>query len=396
MRMPRRTLAAVSAAAVLSTVAVAPTAVAAPADDAARGGVVTSIIDALFGTDDADDAATTDPADPVAAATPAASVPITASPTPQPGTRPVPLAAGAGDPAPSAEQCSDLRGDDDEVLRCSFFSPSMGRDIDVDVLAAASPGAPVVYALDGMFTFGNENGWLRAGSGQLQDVHDGRVTIVAPVAPSGSFYADWQGLQAGQTAKWETFLTRELPGQLAERFGADTSRMGVMGMSMGGYAAAMLASRNPEMFDAVYSLSGFYNLDDPVQRRIIDLGPLETGANAGTEMWGPFLSNIATWRAHSPAANAANLTMPVRLTAANGARSLDAPSENAIDAWIKGAPMETASAAMTRQFHRSLVVAGNGGNVDLVISPLGAHEWSTWRADVRGGGWDWMMSNLGV
>src|SRR5699024_1631066 len=130
MRMPRRTLAAVSAAAVLSTVAVALTAGAAPVDDAARGGVVTSIIDALFGTDDADDAddATDDPADPVAATTPASSVPITATPTPQPSTSPAPLAAGAGDPAPSAEQCSDLRGDADEVLRCSFFSPSMSRD----------------------------------------------------------------------------------------------------------------------------------------------------------------------------------------------------------------------------------------------------------------------------
>lgn len=297
------------------------------------------------------------------------------------------------EPAP-VSQCTDLRPGVDSVQRCVFDSPSMGRGIDVDVLPADRPGAPVVYALDGMFTFGGENGWLRAGSGQLQDVHDGRVTIVAPVAPSGSFYADWQGLQAGQTAKWETFLTRELPGQLAARFGSDTSRLGVMGMSMGGYAAAMLASRNPDMFDAVYALSGFYNLDDPVQRRIIDLGPLETGANAGTEMWGPYLANMSTWRAHSPAANAANLTMPVRLSAANGGRSPDAPSDNAVDAWIKGAPMETASAAMTRQFHRSLVRAGNGANVDLVISPLGAHEWSTWRGDVAGGGWDWMMAVL--
>ena len=317
---------------------------------------------------------------PVATASPAASA--------------EPFMASALDPLPNGCATTYAPG----VNRCQVYSPSMGRNIDVDVLPADRPGAPVVYVLDGMFTFNNENGWLRPNEhgGNLEAVHDGSVNIVAPVAPSATFFADWNGLLLGKPAKWETFMTQEVPEFIKTTFNADTSRSGIMGMSMGGFASANLATRHPDLYSAVYALSGFYDLGDPFARAAVEIGPKREGIDS-TQMWGRFIENREQWLANSPATNAADMTVPMRLFTANGGRALDAPTGDpaaVAAAWLQGSPVEQGTSVMTRQYYNKLLLAGQGDHVNLVTAPLGAHEWDTWTKDVKNGGWSWLTTTL--
>lgn len=57
----------------------------------------------------------------------------------------------------------------------------------------------------------------------------------------------------------ETFLTRDLPGLLAARYRLDRAAgWGIIGDSTGGYCALKLTMRDPEVYTAAVSLSGYY------------------------------------------------------------------------------------------------------------------------------------------
>ena len=67
-----------------------------------------------------------------------------------------------------------------------------------------------------------------------------------PVGGKSSFYSDWYGPAAGNgatyTYKWETFLTQELPAYLAANKSVPSTGNAVVGFSMGGSSALVLAS----------------------------------------------------------------------------------------------------------------------------------------------------------
>ena len=151
-----------------------------------------------------------------------------------------------------------------EVL--SVPSPSMGRDITVQFQGG---GPKAVYLLDGLRARDDRNGWdIETGAFSWFD--GSGLSVVAPVGGMSSFYTDWYRPAVGngqtQTYKWETFLTQELPTWLAANKDVRPSGNAIVGFSMGGSSALILAAFHPQQFIYAGSVSGFLNLSaDPGQ-----------------------------------------------------------------------------------------------------------------------------------
>ena len=86
---------------------------------------------------------------------------------------------------------------------------------------------------------------------------DKNVNVVIPMSGQFSYYTDWEQENAnlGGKQKWETFLTKELPGPLEKTLKASDKRA-IVGMSMTGTTSLLYAEHYPGFYDAVGSFSG--------------------------------------------------------------------------------------------------------------------------------------------
>ena len=93
--------------------------------------------------------------------------------------------------------------------------------------------------------------------------------------------------------KWETFLTKELPGPIEDHLDAD-SRRAVVGFSMSGTSALVLPTKVPGFYDAAASFSGCAATSSPAGYNFARL-TVNRGAGAQAnyqtvtpeQMWGP-------------------------------------------------------------------------------------------------------------
>ena len=138
-------------------------------------------------------------------------------------------------------------------------SPSMGRDIRVQFQGG---GPQSVYLLDGLRAQDDANGW-DINTAAFEWFYQSGISVVMPVGGQSSFYSDWYQPATGSagtlTYKWETFLTQELPAWLAANKGQTPTGNAVVGLSMSGSAALILAIWHPTQFIFAGSLSGFLN-----------------------------------------------------------------------------------------------------------------------------------------
>jgi len=134
---------------------------------------------------------------------------------------------------------------------------------------------PVVYFLHGLpatsLTY-RANRWLaqalaEAGSAILVEPQGARATDRDPE------YLDW-----GRGRNWATYVTTELPEYVDSHFRTIRSRRGraLIGLSAGGYGAAMLGLNHLGRFAAIESWSGYFHATDPTGTKAIAGGP---GAN---------------------------------------------------------------------------------------------------------------------
>ena len=156
------------------------------------------------------------------------------------------------------------------------------------------------------------NGWDI--NTQAFDWYNGSgVSVVMPVGGKSSFYSDWYAPAAGNggtyTYKWETFLTQELPTWLAANKDVPQTGNAIVGFSMGGSSALVLAAFHPQQFIYAGSVSGFLNLSadpgpgryrDDVERRLQSRGDV---GSAGRPRMGP-------QRSHGPGRQAGRQRHP--------------------------------------------------------------------------------------
>jgi len=196
-----------------------------------------------------------------------------------------------------------------------------------------------------------------------------------PVGGKSSFYSDWYGPAAGnggtQTYKWETFLTQELPAWLAANKDVRPTGNAVVGFSMGGSAALILAAFHPQQFSFAGSLSGFLNLSSSPGQ--VSTAMMWNGGFSPEAMWGP--PGDPAWARNDPTVQAGRL-------AANGTRiwvycGNGTPTDPALaspDAPIAGLGFLEGFAVESNRGFADAYVAAGGKNA-VFNFPDGIHSW---------------------
>jgi diacylglycerol O-acyltransferase/trehalose O-mycolyltransferase len=266
-----------------------------------------------------------------------------------------------------------------EVL--SVPSPSMGRDITVQFQGG---GPKAVYLLDGLRARDDRNGWdIETGAFSWFD--GSGLSVVAPVGGMSSFYTDWYRPAVGngttQTYKWETFLTSELPAWLAANKGVSSTGNAVVGLSMSGSAALILAAYHPGQFVYAASLSGFLNLSAGLWPLLVGVAMGDSGGFNPIDMWGP--PGNSAWQRNDP-------TLQVGRLVGNGTRiwvycGTGRPSD--LDAGLGNAQvpaqlLEGITLSSNTNFQQRYLGAG-GRNGVFNFPPNGTHSWGYWGGQLQ-------------
>jgi len=257
-------------------------------------------------------------------------------------------------------------------------SPSMSRQIKIEFQGG---GTHAVYLLDGMLARDDYNGW---------DIHtsafewfsDSGLSVVMPTGGEASFYSDWYHPAVGNsgrwTYKWDTFLTTELPAWLAANKGISPGGNAVVGASMSGSAALVLAAKHPENFVYAASMSGFLNLSAGQWPSLVSAAQMGAGGFRSDAMWGP--PTDPAWADNDPTLNVAKLianNTRIWVYTGNGGQS-DIAGDTKLDASL----LESATRLSNKIFQKRYLTKG-GTNGVFNFPDNGTHTWLYWGAQLQ-------------
>jgi len=257
-------------------------------------------------------------------------------------------------------------------------SQGMGRNVKVEFMSGGS-NAHAVFLLDSMEAGDDFNGW-DINTQAFDWYNQSGLSPVLPVGGKASFYSDWYAPAVGNgrtyTYKWETFLTQELPAWLAANRQVPQTGNAVVGLSMGGSSALVLAAYHPQQFIYAGSLSGFLNLSAPDWTGQAGVAMMWNGGFSPDAMWGP--PGDPAWARNDPTVQAGTL-------AGNGTRiwiycGNGTPSDPALaspDAPIAGLGFLEGFAIDSNLVFRDAYVAAGGHN-GVFNFPDGIHSWGYW------------------
>lgn len=256
-------------------------------------------------------------------------------------------------------------------------SAAMGRDIPVKFQGG---GPKAVYLLDGLRARDDNSGW-DIETAAFENYFESGLSVVMPVGGMSSFYTNWQRPAVGNGAsynyQWETFLTSELPGYLAANKGISPSGNAVVGLSMSGSAALILAAYHPGQFSYAGSLSGFLNLSEGIWPLLVGVAMRDAGGFDATAMWG--IGGGPAWQRNDPTVNVGRLV-------GNGTRI-----------WVycgTGRPGELGGADFPAQLLESITLDSNknfqkqyqaagGSNAVFNFPSNGTHGWGYWGSQLN-------------
>ncbi|MGV0581634.1 alpha/beta hydrolase family protein [Mycolicibacterium elephantis] len=262
------------------------------------------------------------------------------------------------------------------------YSTAMGRNVRVQFQPG---GDKAVYLLDGLRARDDYNGW-DIETPAFEWFLDSGIATVMPVGGQSSFYTDWYSPSSFNnqpyTYKWETFLTSELPQWLAANKQISTTGNGVVGVSMSGSAALILAAFHPAQFRYAASLSGFLNPSAPFMQQAIRVAMLDAGGYNVDNMWGAPWDGA--WRRNDPLVQVgklvANNTRLWIYCAPGGVTPLDVNADpNQVFA---AHSLEAMALKSNRDFQAAYLAAG-GANASFHFPPAGNHAWPYWAEQLQ-------------
>ncbi len=261
-------------------------------------------------------------------------------------------------------------------------SPSMGRHIRVQFQGG---GPHAVYLLDGLRAQDDYNGW-DINTAAFQWYHQSGLALVMPVGGQSSFYADWYQPAAGWngtlTYKWETFLTRELPGWLAANRGIAPTGNAVVGVSMSGGSALTLAAWHPAQFIFAGSLSGYLNPSRGLWPTLIGFAMKDAGGYNSADMWGT--ANDPAWRRNDPTVNIPTLVAnrtALWIYCGTGVTP-DLTGDFDLGRAFSAGFLENITLSTNKEFRQKYLAAG-GRNAVFNFPPAGNHSWGYWGAQLQ-------------
>jgi len=233
----------------------------------------------------------------------------------------------AGAPATASPGGEEVRVEQVEGNRYDMhvYSESMGREIPFQLIRPADTSVPrpTLYLLNG--AGGGEDGanWLNQ-TKILDFLADKNVNVVIPAQGMFTYYTDWmRDDPVVGVAKWETFLTQELPPVVDRALGT-TGVNAIAGLSMAGTSVLDLAIQAPGLYRGVASYSGCAQTSDPVGQAYLRSVVEVMGETDARNMWGPYDGDESA--RHDPTVNAEGLR-GLSLYISNG-NGLPGPHEN--------------------------------------------------------------------
>lgn len=301
-------------------------------------------------------------------------------------------------------QYSDNRS---KVIPLTAHSPSMDFDVPLAVITpdgTFDSSRPTLYLLNG--AGGAEQGmdWITMTAyGNYPDDENivefysqKNVNVVIPQAGAFTYYTDW--LTAPKTnyipqdnVKWETFLTKELPGPLEDYINGNGKRA-IAGMSMSATSSLLLAEHNPGFYDAVGSYSGCAATSTLLPNMYVGL-TLERGGATPQQMWGPLGGKYNVY--NDALVNANNLKDTELYISTNSglAGENDFTTSSKIKAFgsdsafatsseliVVGGAIEAAMNSCTHDLRAKL--ERNNIPATYKFRNTGTHSWPGWRADL--------------
>ncbi|GAA2068943.1 alpha/beta hydrolase [Williamsia deligens] len=299
---------------------------------------------------------------------------------------------------PSAPTIEKIETEGPTQYGVYVYSTAMAKTIKVQVLVPSVDRGPrpTLTMLSGLGEEDPTNSmWLRK-TDASSFYRDKNVTVALPLAGNGSFYTDWQrdDPKLGRY-KWETFLTRELPPLLQNRFSGNGIR-GIGGLSMGAGSALTLAARNPGYFKSVASFSGCYSTSDIVSQGVPRTIVAAFGGNADN-MWGP--PSDPAWAAHDVLLRANGLRgTSVYVSVGSGLPGpYEAPNypgnSNPADRAIVGGGIEAGANFCTHRLAETLAAKRIPATFDF--EPRGSHSWPYWQDQLHRS-WPTVARGLGI
>lgn len=257
-------------------------------------------------------------------------------------------------------------------------SHRMQRAVTVEVYRApnGNVAAPSMYLLDGV---GSElpSGFMQWGAAE-QFARE-NVNLIIPTGGQGSMWADWnQPDPALGISKWEAFITEDLPALVEPELNTNGKR-GIGGISMGAGAAVTIAALHPELYQAVFGVSGCYSTDALGQ--ILTRFTVESRGAEINNMWGE--PGNAQWAEHDAMLQAEGLRgKSIYLSSGTGVASpgdWDDYNQDAMN-FVAGMALEQATDRCTGDADRRLDELGI--DAEVVHHSRGMHNWSYFAPEI--------------
>jgi enterochelin esterase-like enzyme len=165
------------------------------------------------------------------------------------------------------------------VVQRSFRSGALGGTERYAVYLPSGYGTsarryPVIYALHGLPS--DAGGYLKlpiATWGAIAEAAGRPAIVVAPQgARAGDSDPEWHDWGTGRD--WETAVAVELVGRIDHDYRTIPGRRGraLIGMSAGGYGAALIGLHHLDTFSVIQSWSGYFHATNPAGTGPMDLG----------------------------------------------------------------------------------------------------------------------------
>ena len=198
------------------------------------------------------------------------------------------------------------RTDNGRIATIKVYSPSMERDIPLEVILPADgsePRRPSTCSTVQAAAKTGRRGSVRPTSNEF--FADKNVNVVTPLEGAFSYYTDWVNDDPSLgRQKWQTFLTQELPPVIDAEFNTNGVQS-ISAISMTATSVLNLAIAAPGLYKGVGAYSGCAETSTPVGQSSIELVVGMRGDADVTNMWGPL--DGQGWIDNDPVVNAEKL-----------------------------------------------------------------------------------------
>jgi enterochelin esterase-like enzyme len=158
---------------------------------------------------------------------------------------------------------------------------------------------PVIYALHGLpgSATSYENMPIAAWGEIAQDADDPAIVVAPQGARPGDSDPEWHDWAPGRN--WESAVAKDLVGVVDRTYRTIPNRRGraIIGMSAGGYGAALIGLHNLAVFSVIQSWSGYFHPTNPAGTAPLDVGSPIANLTASAHSFVPLLPGwFATWQ----------------------------------------------------------------------------------------------------